>query len=62
VEAEKSLSGAAPGPEAFGKAADLALAGAKGYPDNAFKIELARRSIVRALTLAAQGTRRGIAA
>ncbi len=54
-EAEQSLAGATPGPEAFRKAADLALTGAKGYEHNAFKIELAKQSIVRALTLAAQG-------
>lgn len=55
LEAEKSLSGATAGPEAFTKAADLAVAGAKPYEHNAFKIELAKQSIVRALTLAAQG-------
>ena len=55
-EAEKSLAGAAPGPEAFKKAADLAVTGAKGYEHNAFKIELAKQSIMRALTLAAQGS------
>jgi xanthine dehydrogenase YagS FAD-binding subunit len=54
LEAEKSLSGATPGPEAFKKAADLAVAGAKPHEHNAFKIELAKQSIVRALTLAAQ--------
>ena len=54
-EAEQALVGAGPSPEAFRKAADLALAGAKGYEHNAFKIELAKQSIVRALTLAAQG-------
>jgi xanthine dehydrogenase YagS FAD-binding subunit len=54
LDAEKSLAGATPGPEAFRKAADIALAGAKGYEHNAFKIELAKQSIVRALTLAAQ--------
>jgi len=59
VEAERSLSGASPGPDAFRQAADLALAGAKGYQDNMFKIELAKRSIVRALTIAAAGTRGG---
>ena len=38
-------------------AADAALAGAKPSGEaNAFKIELARRILVRALTLAAQGT------
>jgi len=55
LEAEKSLSGATAGPEAFRKAADLAVAGAKPYEHNAFKIELAKQSIVRALTLAAHG-------
>lgn len=54
-EAEKSLAGATAGPEAFKKAADLAVAGAHPYEHNAFKIELAKQSIVRALTLAAQG-------
>jgi len=55
LDAEKSLAGATPGKEAFAKAADIALAGAKGYEHNAFKIELAKQSIVRAFTLAAQG-------
>jgi xanthine dehydrogenase YagS FAD-binding subunit len=55
AEAERSLAGATPGPEAFKKAADLAVTGAKAYEHNAFKIELAKQSIVRALTLAAQG-------
>ncbi len=55
TEAEKSLAGATPGPEAFKKAANLAIAGAKPYEHNAFKVELAKQSIVRALTLAAQG-------
>jgi xanthine dehydrogenase YagS FAD-binding subunit len=54
--AEKSLIGATPSPETFRKAADLALAGAKGYEHNAFKIELAKQGIVRALTLATAGT------
>ncbi len=54
--AEKSLIGATPSPAAFSKAADLALTGAKGYDHNAFKIELAKQGIVRALTLAAAGT------
>ena len=52
LEAEKSLAGASPSPEAFQKAANLVLTGAKGYEHNAFKIELAKQSIVRALTLA----------
>lgn len=55
LEAEKFLVGAAPSSEVFRKAADLAVAGAHPYEHNAFKIELAKQSIVRALTLAAQG-------
>ena len=56
LEAEKFLVGTVASPDAFKKAADLALAGAKGYEHNAFKIELAKQGIVRALTLAAAGT------
>jgi xanthine dehydrogenase YagS FAD-binding subunit len=37
----------------FEKAAAIALEGAKGYGDNTFKIELAKRAIVRALKQAA---------
>jgi xanthine dehydrogenase YagS FAD-binding subunit len=55
-DAEAVLTGAAPDAGLFRKAADAALAGAKPSGDNAFKIELARRLIVRALTLAAHGT------
>jgi xanthine dehydrogenase YagS FAD-binding subunit len=62
IEAEKSLAGASATPEAFGKAADLALSGAKGYEHNAFKIEMAKQSIMRALTLAASGTVHGVKA
>ena len=42
-------------PESFEQAADVLLEGASGFNDNAFKIELARRSIVRALSEAAAG-------
>jgi xanthine dehydrogenase YagS FAD-binding subunit len=38
----------------FARAADLLLRNAKGYAHNAFKIELARRAVIRALTQAAQ--------
>ena len=55
LEAEKSLDGATASVASFKKAAELALAGAKPQEHNAFKIELAKQSIVRALTLAAQG-------
>jgi xanthine dehydrogenase YagS FAD-binding subunit len=59
TEAERSLAGATPSRDAFSKAADLALRGAKGYEHNAFKIEMAKQSIVRALTLAAHGSQAG---
>ncbi len=54
--AEAELAGRAAGPDTFRRAADLVLRDAKGFEHNAFKIELARRTIVRALTQAAQGT------
>ncbi len=49
VEAEAMLAGQAPGEGLFASAATAALAGAKGYAHNTFKIELARRTIARAL-------------
>jgi xanthine dehydrogenase YagS FAD-binding subunit len=55
-EAEKLLAGAPPDAENFRRAAEAALAEAKPSGDNQFKIELARRTLVRALTLAAAGT------
>jgi xanthine dehydrogenase YagS FAD-binding subunit len=54
--AEKILAGASADPATFRRAAEAALADAKPSGDNLFKIELARRIIVRALTLAAVGT------
>jgi xanthine dehydrogenase YagS FAD-binding subunit len=54
--AEQSLAGARPGAAAFERAAEAALADARPSGDNAFKIELARRLVVRTLTLAAAGT------
>jgi xanthine dehydrogenase YagS FAD-binding subunit len=60
--AEKILSGSVPDATAFRRAAEAALADAKPSGDNGFKIELARRIIVRALTSAAAGTPERIAA
>jgi xanthine dehydrogenase YagS FAD-binding subunit len=54
--AEEILAGSTPGDAAFRRAAEAALADAKPSGDNRFKIELAQRIIVRALTLAAAGT------
>ncbi len=53
VEAEKQLAGQVADENAFRAAAETALAGAKAYEHNKFKIELAKRSIVRALTTTA---------
>jgi xanthine dehydrogenase YagS FAD-binding subunit len=61
-EAESLLAGAAPDAQNFGRAAEAALAGAKPPGDNGFKIELARRLVVRALSLAASGTPERISA
>ena len=55
-EAEAALRGETAGRTAFAKAADILLRDAKGFSHNAFKIDLARRAIVRALTQAAKGT------
>jgi xanthine dehydrogenase YagS FAD-binding subunit len=60
--AEELLIGAPPGEAAFRHAAEAALADARPSGDNSFKIELARRILVRALTLAAAGTPARVAA
>ncbi len=54
--AEAQLKGSAASDAAFRRAAQAALVDARPSGDNAFKIELAQRVIVRALTLATQGT------
>ncbi|OWJ69122.1 FAD binding domain-containing protein [Inquilinus limosus] len=54
--AETILADARPGAAAFRQAAQAALADARPSGDNAYKIELTRRVVVRALTLAAAGT------
>jgi xanthine dehydrogenase YagS FAD-binding subunit len=55
-EAEQVLIGTRADAPVLRRAADAALAAARPSGDNAFKIELARRIAVRALTLAAAGT------
>ncbi len=52
-EAEKSLVGQKIDDQSLARAAELALQGAKAYQHNEFKIELAKRSIIRALSTAA---------
>jgi xanthine dehydrogenase YagS FAD-binding subunit len=53
-EAEQALTGAAAEEKAFQAAADAALRTAKAQKDNGFKIELAKRTLVRALATAAE--------
>jgi xanthine dehydrogenase YagS FAD-binding subunit len=53
---EVELRGKAADQATFAEAANTLLRDARGYAHNSFKIELARRCIVRALTQAAQGT------
>ncbi len=55
-EAEQALIGKPANEASYRAAAEAAMRGAKGYEHNAFKIELAKNCIVRAFTLAAQGT------
>lgn len=54
--AEAALRGAPATEESFAKAADILLQGARGYGHNTFKIDLARRGVVRTLIQAARGT------
>jgi xanthine dehydrogenase YagS FAD-binding subunit len=54
--AEAALRGQVPNAANFEAAADILLRDAKAHEHNAFKIELARRALVRALGQAAQGT------
>jgi xanthine dehydrogenase YagS FAD-binding subunit len=56
LDAEARLAGAPATHETFARAADAVLRDARGFGHNDFKIELARRGIVRALTQAANGT------
>jgi xanthine dehydrogenase YagS FAD-binding subunit len=53
IAAEKELVGKKAGEDLFRMAAESALSGAKGYKHNSFKIELAKRGILRALTTVA---------
>jgi xanthine dehydrogenase YagS FAD-binding subunit len=55
-QAEAALRGQPANAATFAGAADVLLRDARGYEHNAFKIDLARRCMVRALTQAARGT------
>ncbi|MDB4890286.1 MAG: molybdopterin dehydrogenase, FAD-binding [Gemmatimonadetes bacterium] len=54
MDAEHHLVGKHPTADVFRAAADIALAGAVPRGENAFKIELAKRTLVRALTTVAE--------
>ena len=54
-DAERRLVGQQPSRKTFGDAADILLQGAAGFAHNSFKIELARRAIIRTLEQAAAG-------
>jgi xanthine dehydrogenase YagS FAD-binding subunit len=56
AQAEAGLAGRPANEATFAQAADLTLREAKGFGHNTFKIDLARRAIVRALSQAARGT------
>jgi xanthine dehydrogenase YagS FAD-binding subunit len=60
--AERIVEGCVPDAVTFRRAAEAALADARPCGDNAFKIELAKRIIVRALTLAISETAERVAA
>ncbi|MFL5294601.1 MAG: FAD binding domain-containing protein [Myxococcales bacterium] len=53
-EAEQALMGKPAQRASFQRAAEVLLAGAKTEKDNAFKVELGKRTVVRALSLAAE--------
>lgn len=55
-DAETALAGQPAGRDAFANVADILLREAKGFGHNTFKIDLARRAIIRALTQAANAT------
>ena len=54
-DAEEALVGKAPDEDVFRQAAEIALSGAVPRRDNAFKVELAKRTIVRALQIVERG-------
>jgi len=55
-QAEAVLRGQPASAATFARAADVLLRQARGYEHNTFKIDLARRCVVRALSQAARGT------
>lgn len=58
-EAEQFLTGKPATPETFKAAADVALQGAKTYKYNAYKVELSKRTIMKALGILSHGSATG---
>ncbi|MBE7185474.1 MAG: xanthine dehydrogenase family protein subunit M [Methylobacterium mesophilicum] len=56
AEAEAMLEGKAGSEVVFAEVADALIEGAQGYEHNAFKVEMARKAIIRALEQASAGT------
>jgi xanthine dehydrogenase YagS FAD-binding subunit len=56
LDAENVLSGETADAQNFAKAADLLLKGARSYQYNRFKVEMAHRAVVHALSEALRGT------
>src|SRR5690606_2644159 len=54
--AETALEGQVANDATFSRAADLLLRDARGFTHNTFKIDLARKTVIRALTQAAGAT------
>ena len=54
-QAEALLQGNGATRDSFQRVAEALLRGAKGFGHNNFKVELAKRAVVRALSLAASG-------
>jgi xanthine dehydrogenase YagS FAD-binding subunit len=57
IRAEEALRGGPATEEAFGAAADAELAAAEPLPENAYKVPLARNTLVRTLLDLAEGAR-----
>jgi xanthine dehydrogenase YagS FAD-binding subunit len=55
-DGERTLEGKPPNEKNFRAAAEAALRGAKPLHDNAFKVELAKRTLIRALKVATSNT------
>jgi xanthine dehydrogenase YagS FAD-binding subunit len=56
LEAERAVVGHKPSLDLFREAGEAAMRGARSRPDNAFKIELGKRVVARALDLAARAS------